>query len=363
MSENLPVEISLKEKALAELSPIEAGIKDLQAKYGSKAYDCTTSAGMDEAKADRLAVREVRYKIPHIEKSVTRQLNELKKDIQSKAELLTQELLAIERVSDEPIKAEEERRAAIKAEKERIEAERVAGIRTRIDNIKLLPAKAVGASAEDIRTFIDRVSQSPIGADFEEFTTEAQEAKDQAIVALGQMLDAQIAAEEEAKIREELRLEQEKAAALDRERLEAEKQAFEAEKRRFEEQQAELQKLRDAEEAKFRAEKEAYEKEQTEIKRIADAKTAAEAEEQKRIADEAAAKQREEERQAAILAEQKRAAAEKEKRSAEKARKLAEAKCQDAETAFRKILNICNDHDLSGEEVRCQVSIIAEANL
>jgi hypothetical protein len=56
--------------------------------------------------------------------------------------------------------------------------------------------------------------------------------------------------------------------------------------------------------------------------------------------------------------------AEKERKAAEKARKLAEAKCADAATAFKKIYNLCNNgSDSSQADVLCEISDISESML
>ena len=159
----------------------------------------------------------------------------------------------------------------------------------------------------------------------------------------------------------------EEEARKEAERMAAEQAAFAEVKRKHELAQAELQKMRDEEAAKFAAEKAAFEAEQAKINaerekadREAKEKQAAIDAENKRIADEQAAQQRELERQAAILAAQARIEAVAKEEAAEKARKLTEAKCADASTAFKNILSLCQKPPT---DALAQIAIIAEANI
>lgn len=375
-------EVSLKNQALAQLLPIESNIASMKTLYGSKVYDCTTTAGMAEAKADRVAIREIRYKIPHIEKDVTRQLNDLKKDIQTKASKLTEELLAIEKVSDDQIKAEEDRKAAIAAEKTRLAAEAQKILDDKILEISKLPMKCLGATSADIAAFVEALETRTFGGEFTgETLVRAETAKAEAVAEIRTMLARTIEAEEAAAKAEAERIEREKQEAIQREEL-ARQQAELAEQKRLQDieiakQQEELRELqrKQAEAQKIIDEANAAEQKRLDDIRKADEQKAAEERakiEAERQAMETKARaeqaekdriQREEEKKQMELAEIKAKEEEEARLAAEKAKALAEAKCETASIAFRKIINLCNNHDLNETELRAKVSIIAEGNL
>ena len=73
-------------------------------------------------------------------------------------------------------------------------------------------------------------------------------------------------------------------------------------------------------------------------------------------------KRREEEAEKMRIAAAKAAEEESARLAAEHAQKLAEAKCADATTAFRRILDICNSN-MSAMEMVTAIAIIAEGNL
>ena len=301
-----PAEISLKDMALQEIGSVSAGIAVLTEKYSGQVYEVTTTTGMEAAKAARLDIREKRYKIPHIVKEKKQALKKIGDDIQAEGDRITDILLKLETPIDDQIKAEEARKAEIKAEKERKEKERIDGIRARIDVIKDLPRRAVGAPADQINIFISKVQDAPIGVEFEEFIGEAQAAKDEAIKVITEMYDAQLRAEEladqirkeqelEAKRLEEERIEQEKRSAIEMARLEEENKRIAAEREELERKQAEFnesvrkQNELMAAEEKIRAterRKEEMERLEADRIRVAEEKTAAD--EKKRLDDEAA---------------------------------------------------------------------------
>lgn len=373
-------EISLKDRALTELKKVDAGIADLKAKYVGKVYDCTNALGMAQAKAARVAVREVRYKVPKIAESVTKQLNDLKKDIKDEAERIIGELFEIENVSHSQIDAEEKRKDAEKAEKAALAAAAQKILDDKIIEIGKLPLRCIGQTSDEITLFIAALDAKPIGGEFTGDTRKrAEDAKEEAVTAIRGMLAATIQAEEIAatlKAEQEAetarleaeRVEREAAEKIRREEMEKEQAAFAEEKRKHDLEQAEIKKQRDEEAAKFAAEKAAFETEQAKIKaerdradRIASEKQSLIDAENKRIADEAAAAQRGVERQAAIVAEAARKKAETERKAAEKKAKLLAAKCADASTAFLKILDICNGNG-PGNELE-EIATICEAML
>lgn len=230
-------------KAVAEFDRVAAGLADLETKYKDVVFDVSTSSGMAVAKSARAEIREPRYEVEKIRKSAKAPILALGKHLDSEAARITLALEAIENPIDSVIKAEEQRIAAEKAEKARIEAERVAGIQLLIANIRNIPQQFVNASAEDIQMTIDLTAATDIALDqYAEFTGEAMQAKAQTISALADLLTN--AQEREA---EQLRMaaEREELNRLRAEQVERDRVAAE--------QRAQT-------EAAERAEREAYEK-------------------------------------------------------------------------------------------------------
>ena len=193
---------------------------------------------------------------------------------------------------------EDDRKAAIKAEKEAAERERVDDLRGMITEIQRIATEVVGKGSEEIRLRLEFVGNvNTTEAEFAEFWTEAAAVKEDALKALKRALADRLQLEKEeaerkaeaetlAKIAERQKVEDERLAAEKK----ALKDAKLAEEKRLEEERVALA----AEKAEFEAEKQAE----------ADRKAA----EQKAIADAAEKAQREE-----VEALERAEAAEKEK--------------------------------------------------
>lgn len=123
-----------------EISAVATGLHDLKTKYTGVVFDVTTTAGMDEAKEARAAVRDPRYKVERIRKDSKRKLASIGKEIDKEAQYLTVELLALEAPIDAQIKAEEKRKDDERAKKVEIERQRQVAIRAALAGISELPA-------------------------------------------------------------------------------------------------------------------------------------------------------------------------------------------------------------------------------
>lgn len=285
-------------------------ISKLRAKYDGVTYDVSTTAGLAKASAARKELRDARIALDTKKPEVKREALDFCAKVESDYKAIRAAVKEYESIPDAVIKAAEERK---EAEKKRIadaESERIAAIMQADRDEAIARMAAVQAAEQVLR---------------------------------------------------------DKEAAAERELIAKRQAALDEQKRLNDIESARLKKLADEEAAKladeraaFEAEKKAAADAQAEIERAAREKQAAIDAENKRIADEAAAKQREEERQAAILAEQKRIEAVAKEKAAEKARKLAEAKCADASTAFKKILSICQNPP---SDALAQIAIIAEGNI
>lgn len=127
-------------------------------------------------------------------------------------------------------KAEEEKKAAAA----RAEAERIAGIQSKIDGIKALPAVSTGDSVEAIaQTIADLEALEITAEDFAEFVSDANDAKTWALGKLRELhtWTVQQDAEEKAFRAAQAKLEEDRAAlAAEREALERERAELEAQR-------------------------------------------------------------------------------------------------------------------------------------
>ncbi len=105
-------DLQIIERALVEFSAVEAGLAVLRNDYANVVYDVATTAGMNDAKAARVALREPRYEIERIRKSAKAPLLALGKKLDSDAARITAEIEKLEGPIDAQIKAEEGRKEA-----------------------------------------------------------------------------------------------------------------------------------------------------------------------------------------------------------------------------------------------------------
>lgn len=334
---------------IVEYNATEAALSGLKAKLQGVKYDVATTAGMDTARKDRRELVTLRVDLEKKRKEIKAPALERCRQIDSEAARITAELLLLEKPIDEQIKAEEARKEEIAAEKRRIEEQRVAAIRERIQKLNNLPLLAAGMNSADLELFIAKVRAQQIGADFAEFEGEAEQAKCEVLIKLEDALKATSAAEEEAarvkqeqeeeaKRLEALRIEQEKEAAAERERIAAERAELEKLREAERKRQEEAERLAAEKEAEIAAEREQIRKEQEELarkEREIREKEEAERAERDRVAREKAEKKAEEKRQAELKKAQQ-----------EHEAKLAKA-TESHKTTLESILAAAEDESLS----------------
>lgn len=239
--------------ALAQIDKVGAGISALRAKYANVVFDVTSTKGMKEACEARAEIREPRYEVERLRKAAKRPILDLGKKLDSEAERITNELLALEGPVDNAIKAEERRKEDEKRAKADIERKRVAAIRERIDEIRQRPADAAGQSSAEIDLYVRALESLQIDESFAEFKQEAEGAKATALVRLRSAHAKQVALEAEQQ-----RLAEDRAR-LERER--AEEEARQAQERaRIAEEERQAKAAREAEEARAREAREAEER-------------------------------------------------------------------------------------------------------
>ena len=308
---------------LAKITPVEQTVIELVKRYDGVVYDVTTTKGMAAARSDRAALRTARVNLEAARKEEKADVLRLGKFIDSEAKRIGDVIAKYEDPLADLIKAEEDRKEAEKAEKLRIEQERINGIRAKIQTIREYPLKALNVTASKLEEVLPGVEALTIDKEtYQEFQAEAQAAKDESLCKLRQILTEKQAAEAEAA---RIKAEQEaEAARLKAAKEEADRKAAE-EQKKIEAERAELDRLRKEDEARRQEEdrklREAREAEEAKLKAERDAEEKRIADERAEMEAEAAAKQAEIDRQQREL-EEARATAEAE----EKARQEAEAK-------------------------------------
>jgi hypothetical protein len=329
-SADLHASIDQVQGQLVEFDKISAGLAAIE-KAHPKDIACAVStvAGMKQAIAGRAAWREPRIAVEKVRKAAKAPVLALGRDIDAFARSLELKLLEGELHYDEQIKAEEARREAERQEKLRKEAERVAGIRDRInENFTFAPSMMDGSTAAELEGEIKRMVAIEIDATYQELAGEAALAKDAALAILRRMQEKAAAREAE-----EIRLKAERAE-LERQRAEQARIEAEARKAR-EEEAARLRQEREALAAE-RAEQLRQENEARAARERADREDRARRDEEDRLARQARAE--EEKRIAAeraALEAQQRTAREAEERRQAEARRIEQARL-DAEAAERR---------------------------
>ena len=279
---------------IAEYRPHEEQIVRLETTYAKLVVDCSTSEGLANAKEVRVDIRDVRYALANTTKTALVPYQQKVKEAQARVnqvkefgETLRARVLVLEEPIDEAIKAEEKRVADAKAERERIERERVEGIQAKISHFRnVVPAYAARAAA-DIAPMLERVKASVILFDeYGEFEAEATIARDNAIEQLETLhkaaLEREVAAQklaDQQKELEELRAKQKKAddeaqelreqrAKEDRERLKKQQDELDQQRADLEKQQREQREQQEEQKKQQQARDDQYQRDQEELARL-----------------------------------------------------------------------------------------------
>lgn len=300
--------------SIIEYTATEAALAELRNKYETVVYDVTNGKGMQQAKEARAELREYRVTLEKTRVEIKAPALERCRQIDSEAKRITAELELLEEPIDAQIKAEEFRKANEKAERERQELARQEALQRWFADVRGLPLRAVGATADDIRTIISDTEAMDTSGVPDDHQAAAKFEVRNAIAALKAALDARISADEDA--------ERIKAERAELDKLRAEAAAMQAEKDRIAaaERERELAEERRKEE-QARAEREAIERAEREARAAEQVRIDAERAEQRRKEDAERA-----EAQRKLRDEQAAAAAEREHLEAAKraAAKMAE---------------------------------------
>ena len=109
---------------IQEYSQTEQALAELRQRYEGATFDLSTTAGDKAARAARAEVKGYSVALEAKRKEIKAPALEHCRLIDAEAARITEELLKLEKPIDEQIKADEQRIAAEKAENARIEAER-----------------------------------------------------------------------------------------------------------------------------------------------------------------------------------------------------------------------------------------------
>ena len=201
---------------LVQYSRTEAALAELKARHAGATFDLATTAGDKAARAARLELVTLRTTLEKTRKGFKEPALEFGRMIDAEAKRITVEILALEEPIDRQIKADEQRRATEKAERERIEAERIAGHEAGLAKIRSYVASAAGLPAARITVGIDRLeawSQAFDPATWEEFADSASTALTETHAALVDMRAKAQAREDEAARVDAQRVENERVQA------------------------------------------------------------------------------------------------------------------------------------------------------
>lgn len=206
---------NIKDAAVDQLRAKEPDLLALAERYRAVVYDLNTPKGLAEAKAARHDLRENgRFLIQNGRDNVKKVLNGAKPAVEAEAERLIAITKPTEDLLHTQIEAREQVLADEKAERDRIEAERIATHQAGLDSIRALVAKAEGIESARIANGIKMVEAMEIDpAAWEEFADQALAAKAEVLATMRAMFDRTLAHEQELAKIEAQRVENERIAA------------------------------------------------------------------------------------------------------------------------------------------------------
>ena len=341
---------------IAEYNATAAALADLSARYKDVVFDVAVKECMAAAIKGRAEIRRYRIDLEKMRKDLKAPALERSRLIDTEAKRISEELSALEDPIDNLIKLEETRKERDRAEREAAEVARVQHIMACIAEIVAMPAAMVGKNSIQIGVKLADARAMNVTTWAQEFESQAEAARNNAVLALDQLragAEAQekAAADEAERVLQEraelarLRAEQEERDRTERARIAQEtRERAEAEAAARAKIEAEQRASREKIEAEERAARLAREEED----RVARAERAAAAakakaeqdakDEQDRV--ERAARKAEEDRVAKEQAERDRALrAESDRLEAEK-REVArqQAELEDGTTILRKFV-------------------------
>ncbi|MDQ2150087.1 hypothetical protein RBI22_15315 [Alcaligenaceae bacterium C4P045] len=247
---------------VAEYKPADAGIAELRDLAQKTVFDVKTTPGYKTARSIVSKAVGIRTSIEAIRKEQKAPLLERGKLLDDEAKRLTALVVAIEEPIKAEIQVEDARKAAIKAEAERVELLKQQAIQASIDKIKGFAFDAAGKGSAVIFGLRSQLDEFEV--DVEQFAHRAGEAlqvKIGTLALLDEMHDEAAGREAEAARQAQERAEQERLRldreAAERAEREAEAARLKAEREAFEREQAEVRAAQQAEQNRINAEREA----------------------------------------------------------------------------------------------------------
>lgn len=213
---------------IGPLRKIELGLDALRADLAGKTFDLKTVAGDKAARQGRAKCVSLRASADTAYETANKPVLKAQKDARDLRDRIKKEVLEVEEPLNAAIVADEQRRAAERAEAARIEAARVAQHEANIQQIRGYAALAAGRSAAQIFEGIRIVEALSFGPEWEEFEGRGAQARAETVDALRVLLRITTEREEEAAERERQRVEQ--ARVAEEQRSEAKRLADEREK-------------------------------------------------------------------------------------------------------------------------------------
>lgn len=141
---------------LVRYSATEASLAKLREIYKGATFDLRTTAGNDAAREARKNLVTLRTSLESRRKQFKAPALAFGRLIDTEAERITTEILALEEPIDQQIKADEKRRAEEKAAREKAEAERVAKLRAGVDGLRafIVQVQSPGMTAARLQSGI-----------------------------------------------------------------------------------------------------------------------------------------------------------------------------------------------------------------
>lgn len=218
--------IDLKEVALSRFGEWRPQALALVRKYDGVAFDCKTTKGMADAVAARMEVREPRYAAQRVAKASKSELATVSKAIGAEEAAVIEMLAKTEEHIDRQIRAEEERKAAEKADRERAEQARVAGHMAGLAVIRKYLTAAQGLPSARIEAGVEALRQMKFGDAQEEFLAEFEATRSETLTAMADLYGITKAQEDKDQEREAARAE----LAAAQHKLENERRQLEVER-------------------------------------------------------------------------------------------------------------------------------------
>jgi hypothetical protein len=275
---------------IVELTAVEKGLAELRADLAGVQFDVTTTVGDKAARAAVARCVSIRTGADSAYEQWNKPMLAKQRDMRGQVSTIKDAVLEIEQPIKAQIKAQEAVKAAEKAERDRIEAERVAAAQRQIDVISHFAVLAATSDAAGIQELHDKLAEiEPSLEVFGNRAGEAIQARDKTLSTLAGLHAAAVAREEAARVlaeqQEQLRQaqvaqakrEQEAAAALaEQERVAREARAAE---------DARIAQQRQAEAAAAREKQEKEDAERAAKQKLIDDANAAKAAELQRMQD------------------------------------------------------------------------------